>query len=106
MKAPSAERRLSLLSVVIPARDEEDCIGSTAEHLHVELRLHDIPTRGRGGGRRERGPDVIRYWQTLGEGYDCVFGSRFQRGGGVIDYPWIKWLLNRAANFFIQTPFA
>ena len=31
--------------------------------------------------------DVVRYWKLLNEGYDCVFGSRFMRGGGVIDYP-------------------
>ena len=34
---------LKLLTVVIPARDEEGCIASTVEHLHVELRLHDVP---------------------------------------------------------------
>ena len=34
---------LSLLSVIIPARDEEDCIASTLEHLFVELRLRGIP---------------------------------------------------------------
>ncbi len=34
---------LNLLSVVIPARDEEGCIASTVEHLHLELRLHKIP---------------------------------------------------------------
>lgn len=34
---------LTLLSVVIPARDEEGCIASTVEHLHVELRLHQVP---------------------------------------------------------------
>ena len=34
--------QLSLLSVVIPARDEEGCIASTLEHLHVELRLHEV----------------------------------------------------------------
>jgi len=28
--------------VVIPARDEETCIASTVEHLHVELRLHNV----------------------------------------------------------------
>src|SRR6185369_13135950 len=37
------KKPLELLSVVIPARDEEGCICSTVEHLHVELRLHDIP---------------------------------------------------------------
>ena len=33
---------LKLLSVVIPARDEEGCIASTVEHLHLELRLNHI----------------------------------------------------------------
>ena len=42
--APSAvASELKLLSVVIPARDEEGCIASTVEHLHVELRLNGIP---------------------------------------------------------------
>ena len=26
----------------------------------------------------------------LNEGWDAVFGSRFMKGGGVIDYPWLK----------------
>src|SRR5437870_3748846 len=34
---------LTLLSVVIPARDEAGCIESTVEHLHVELRLRGVP---------------------------------------------------------------
>src|SRR6266571_3301606 len=34
---------LALLSVVIPARDEEGCIAGTVEHLHVELRRANIP---------------------------------------------------------------
>ena len=34
---------LKLLSVVIPARDEEGCIASTVEHLHLELRLQNVP---------------------------------------------------------------
>ena len=48
--------------------------------------------------------DVVRYWQTLNEGYDCVFGSRFMKGGGVIDYPRIKLILNRIANLFLENP--
>ena len=36
-------RPLSLLSVVIPARDEESCIASTIEHLHLELSLRGVP---------------------------------------------------------------
>ena len=34
---------LKLLSVVIPARDEEGCIRSTVEHLHLELSLNQVP---------------------------------------------------------------
>ena len=37
------KKPLTLLSVVIPARDEEGCIASTVEHLHVELCLHNVP---------------------------------------------------------------
>src|SRR5439155_22059705 len=39
----AAAPELKLLSVVIPARDEEGCIASTVEHLHVELRLQNVP---------------------------------------------------------------
>src|SRR5690606_20868492 len=46
--------------------------------------------------------DVVRYWQILNQGFECVFGSRFIKGGGVIDYPPIKWVVNRAANLFIS----
>jgi dolichol-phosphate mannosyltransferase len=49
--------------------------------------------------------DVVRYWHTLNSGYDCVFGSRFVKGGGVIDYPWFKLWINRCANFFIRVLF-
>ena len=33
-------------------------------------------------------------------------GSRFQKGGGVIDYPWLKLRINRLANLFIRFLFA
>ena len=34
---------LQLLTVVIPARDEEGCIFSTVQHLNLELRLRNVP---------------------------------------------------------------
>src|SRR5205809_4960902 len=40
---PRQEQPLQLLSVIIPARDEAGCIAATVEHLHVELRLANIP---------------------------------------------------------------
>ena len=49
--------------------------------------------------------DVVRYWKLLGEGWDAVFGSRFIRGGGVIDYPLHKLLINRLANLFLRSLF-
>ncbi len=150
---------LRLLSVVMPARDEEGCIASTVEHLHLELRLQGVPheivvvddgssdstwaillalkeriaelapvqnTGAHGFGRAiihgldsmrgdaavimmadesDDSRDAVRYWKLLNEGYDCVFGSRFMRGGGVIDYPWLKLRVNRLANFFIRMLF-
>jgi dolichol-phosphate mannosyltransferase len=156
---PTPRPALQLLSIVIPARDEEGCIASTVEHLHLELRLHQVPheivvvddgsrdnTWSILTGLRAQIPalspwqnpgppgfgraiiygldhmkgdavvvmmadesddcrDVVRYWHALNEGYDCVFGSRFMAGGGVIDYPRLKLALNRLANLFIKVLF-
>jgi dolichol-phosphate mannosyltransferase len=47
--------------------------------------------------------DLIRYYNTMVEGnYDCVFGSRFMKGGKVIDYPFVKKVINRIANLIIR----
>jgi dolichol-phosphate mannosyltransferase len=155
----TVERGLHLLSIVIPARNEERCIVATVEHLHLELEMRNVPHEivvvddassdstlkvlekiqtkiaqlvviknegPHGFGRAViRGidgmtgdavvvmmadesddcRDVVRYWDLLNEGYDCVFGSRFMRGGGVIDYPRIKLFINRVANLFVRTVF-
>jgi hypothetical protein len=34
---------LRILSIITPARDEEGCIASTVEHLHLELNLRGVP---------------------------------------------------------------
>ncbi|RWX51902.1 dolichol-phosphate mannosyltransferase [Candidatus Electrothrix marina] len=49
--------------------------------------------------------DVVRFYKKLLSGYDCVFGSRFIKGGATYDYPKVKLLVNRMANFFIKTLF-
>jgi dolichol-phosphate mannosyltransferase len=41
--APTPRSPLQLLSVVIPARNEAGCIAATVEHLHLELRLQQVP---------------------------------------------------------------
>jgi dolichol-phosphate mannosyltransferase len=158
-EAPRDAPPLTLLSIVIPARDEEGCIAATVEHLHLELRLQQVPHEiivvddgssdgtfpilqalearipqlrplqnlgDHGFGRavvfgldQMKGDaavvmmadesddcrDVVRYWKTLNEGWDCVFGSRFVKGGGVIDYPWVKLTINRLANFVLRSLF-
>jgi dolichol-phosphate mannosyltransferase len=54
----------------------------------------------------DRPDDLIRYFRTMEEQrVDCVFGSRFCRDATVVEYPWLKLLLNRAANAFIQLLF-
>lgn len=49
--------------------------------------------------------DIVSYYYKLQEGYDCVFGSRFIKGGKVIDYPSHKLIVNRLANLFIKILF-
>lgn len=147
------------LSVVIPARDEEGCVGRTLEDIGAALKPAGIPyevivvddgstdataevvrraaerdpsvrlvaTTGRHGfglavrhglsqftgdaavvmmaDGSDAASDLLVYHAKLEEGYDCVFGSRFIRGGRVIDYPPHKLVLNRAANLFIRVLF-
>lgn len=49
--------------------------------------------------------DLVRFYRKLLEGYDCVFGNRWGRGGEVIDYPATKKILNRAANTAVRLAF-
>ena len=156
---PEQQDPIRLLSVVIPARDEEGRVGATVEHLYVELRVHGVEheivvvddgstdatwsilqqamtrvptlrpvqnTGEHGFGRAvtfgldnahgdavvimmadesDDCRDVVRYWEVLNEGWDAVFGSRFVRGGGVIDYPPHKLAINRLANLFLRVLF-
>jgi dolichol-phosphate mannosyltransferase len=47
--------------------------------------------------------DLIKFYTTMIEGnYDCVFGSRFIKGGKLIDYPYAKKIINRIANSIIR----
>jgi dolichol-phosphate mannosyltransferase len=50
--------------------------------------------------------DVVRYYHILRDEADCAFGSRFVRGGKVIDYPGFKLVINRLANAVIRAMFA
>ncbi|HVS50773.1 MAG TPA: glycosyltransferase family 2 protein [Opitutaceae bacterium] len=49
--------------------------------------------------------DAVKYWRMLEAGNDCAFGSRFVAGGEVIDYPRVKLLVNRLANFLVRVGF-
>jgi len=49
--------------------------------------------------------DVVAYYRKILEGYDCVFGSRFIKGGDARNYPTLKLILNRIANRLIQILF-
>ncbi|MDR2463807.1 MAG: glycosyltransferase family 2 protein [Verrucomicrobiales bacterium] len=148
-----------MYSIIIPARDEEECVAETVRKLSIRLTAERIPhqivvvddgsndatweilTKLRAeipalNPVRNPGPhgfgraivfglkhtagdavtimmadesdspnDAVAYWQKLNEGFDCVFGSRFMKGGLVVDYPWLKLKINRLANLFIQLLF-
>lgn len=145
-----------LLSVVIPARDEEGHLEGTVrglvsaldeagihheilvindgstdrteavlEELEQELpslrHLNALPPHGFGfavrfGLTEFRGDavaivmadgsddphDLVRFYRRYREGVDCVFGTRFSKGGKVYDYPLPKLLLNRLGNTLIR----
>ncbi|RAJ97780.1 dolichol-phosphate mannosyltransferase [Larkinella arboricola] len=47
--------------------------------------------------------DLVRFYNKMLEGdYDCVFGSRWNKGGKVVDYPELKKVINRVANFIVR----
>jgi dolichol-phosphate mannosyltransferase len=49
--------------------------------------------------------DVARYHRLLEDGWDCAFGSRFVSGAHIHDYPRLKLIINRLANWFIRILF-
>jgi len=49
--------------------------------------------------------DLISFYAKIQEGYDCVFGSRWIKGGKVYDYPKIKKRINRIANWIVKVVF-
>ena len=148
-----------MLSVIIPAHNEEGHVADTVQDLAAALReagivheilvindnssdgterilstlsaagigvryVNNLPPNGFGFAVRRglaefRGEaiaivmadgsddpaDVIAFYRKLESGYDCVFGSRFIRGGRAIGYPKFKLVLNRLANLMIRTLF-
>tara|TARA_B100000902_G_scaffold391236_1_gene441558 strand:- start:498 stop:1232 length:735 start_codon:yes stop_codon:yes gene_type:complete len=55
--------------------------------------------------RSDSPKDLVLYWKTLQEGYECVFGSRFIKGSRVYNYPKLKLLANRIVNTIIRYAF-
>jgi dolichol-phosphate mannosyltransferase len=49
--------------------------------------------------------DLVKYHRLLEDGYDCAFGSRFIHGAVVTDYPRLKLVVNRVANWVIRVLF-
>lgn len=47
--------------------------------------------------------DLVKFYNKMLEtGVDAVFGSRWGKGGKVIDYPGLKKYINRLANFIVR----
>jgi dolichol-phosphate mannosyltransferase len=54
------------------------------------------------GDLSDHPPDLVLFYHKLQEGYDCVFGSRFIKGGKTYDYPILKLIINRMANTIVR----
>lgn len=55
--------------------------------------------------RSDSPKDLVSYLKCIQDGNDCVFGSRFIRGGKVYNYPLLKLLANRVVNTMIRIVF-
>jgi len=55
--------------------------------------------------RSDSPKDLVTYWKCIQDGNDCVFGSRFIRGGEVLNYPLLKLMANRLVNTLIRFAF-
>jgi dolichol-phosphate mannosyltransferase len=53
----------------------------------------------------DRPVDLVKYYRKMIEGYDCVFGTRFSKGGKTIGYPKTKLYMNRLTNNIIRMLF-
>lgn len=49
--------------------------------------------------------DLVRFYRKMEEGHDCVFGTRWSKGGRAVEYPWVKLLMNRVANTIVRGVF-
>lgn len=49
--------------------------------------------------------DLVRYFYIVRDKAECAFGSRFLPGSRIENYPRVKLLINRLANFFIRMLF-
>lgn len=49
--------------------------------------------------------DLVAFYYKMLDGYDCVFGTRWSKGGKAYDYPFIKRRINRIANRIVQICF-
>lgn len=148
--------KIKMLSVLIPAHNEEDCIEKTITKINnvlkrnkisyeilvindgstdktekilkslipkiKELRyLNNEPPNGYGravtkGLRNFKGDyvvitmadlsdnpeDIVKFYREIVKGYDCIFGSRFIKGGETLNYPYHKLILNRITNSIIR----
>jgi dolichol-phosphate mannosyltransferase len=49
--------------------------------------------------------DLVKFYRELEKGYDCVFGTRWSKGGKTFDYPKHKLLFNRVFNNVVRILF-
>ena len=96
---------LSALQVGIPYLRVERNDGSQGYGMAVRAGLEvykgDMVAIMMGDSSDDVG-DLVTYYRTIVNGAECVFGSRFMKGGRTVGYPLHKLFLNRVVNWWIR----
>jgi len=107
----STDNTYEIVSRINTTTTSVKCIKNTAENgfgRAVRLGLENFTGDAVAivmADRSDSPTNLVDYWKTLHEGFECAFGSRFIQGSNVYDYPKLKLLVNRIVNTLIKYAF-
>jgi len=107
----SSDNTYEIVSQISMTTQSVKCIKNTADNgfgRAVRLGLENFTGDAVAivmADRSDSPTNLVDYWKTLQEGFECAFGSRSIKGSNVYDYPKLKLLVNRIVNTLIKYAF-